>query len=102
MTHNNNCICMYCHLLYVCSEQTTLQPHERAKLAVSQQWSYECAYTLAHFSMQLEACLLESQNKAFYLQKEVNQLKEQLRDRERDMEELNKEVAALKDELAMR
>ena len=52
--------------------------------------------------VQLEAYLLESQNKAFYLQKEVGLLREQLQEREKSMEELNKELAALKEELAMR
>ena len=54
------------------------------------------------YIVQLEACLLESQNKAFYLQKEVGLLREQLQERERGMEELNKEIASLKEELAIR
>ena len=51
---------------------------------------------------QLEACYLESQNKASKLQKELLHVREQLVSREREVQELNKELASVKEELMMR
>ena len=51
---------------------------------------------------QLEACYLESQNKAFRLQKELLLVREQLQRREREIQELTKELAAVKEELIIR
>ena len=53
-------------------------------------------------TVQLEACYLETENKATSLQKENNQLKEQLQNREKEINELNKEIAFLREELALR
>ena len=77
-----------CHPCTVCvcvlySQQPTLQPHEREKIAVSEQWLNTCRCSHWHcVHVQLETCLLESQNKAFYLQKEVGLLREQLQERD--------------------
>ena len=53
-------------------------------------------------NVQLEACYLEAENKAFSLQKENSQLKEQLQNREKEINELSKEIAFLREELALR
>lgn len=50
----------------------------------------------------MEACYLEAENKAFGLQKENSQLKEQLQNREKEINELSKEIAFLREELALR
>jgi hypothetical protein len=51
---------------------------------------------------QLEACYLESQNKASRLHKELLLVREQLQSREREIQELTKELATVKEELMMR
>ena len=83
-----------------CSQQTILQPHERAQLAVSN--TDNIILSTHSFNFQLEACYLESQNKASKLQKELLHVREQLQSREREIQELNKELATVKEELMIR
>ena len=51
---------------------------------------------------QLETCYLESQNKASKLHKELLSVREQLQSREREIQELTKELATVKEELMIR
>lgn len=61
------------------------------------------AHSLCQYiDFQLEACYLESQNKASKLQKELLVVREQLASREREVEELTKELATVREELMIR
>ena len=85
-----------------CSQQAVLQPHQRAQLAVSIVFLYVNLTVDIGIGFQLEACYLESQNKASRLQKELLLVREQLQSREREIQELTKELVTVKEELMMR
>ena len=85
-----------------CSRQAVLQPHERAQLAVSIIFLHVNLTVYIGIGFQLEACYLESQNRASRLQKELLLVREQLQSREREIQELTKELVTVKEELMMR